>query len=145
MHVEEVISTLATKVQYRHKMVNQLEKVFCVLECHSTKSVITSARIWKKVWKGSSKHEFNQKVYKNFVDIGCQLSVSAETTDHVWQAYLQSWRMSTHQVSCESNAPQPMYGIFLENALLSSLTDCRDWIWTVIARTDQPLLQNVWN
>jgi hypothetical protein len=63
MHAQEVISTLATRVQHRRKTATQLKSVLCVLQFRSMISVITvQQELRKKVQKGSSNCKFDQKV-----------------------------------------------------------------------------------
>jgi hypothetical protein len=91
-HASKVISTLATRVQHIRKMANQLEKAFCVLEFHSTKSVITVQREFRRNFeKDPPTANSIRKWYQKFVNTGCickgkssgRPSTSAETIDRV--------------------------------------------------------------
>jgi hypothetical protein len=97
-------------------MASQPEKAFCVLEFHSTKSVITVQREFRRKFeKDPPAANSIRRWYKKFVGTGCickgkssgRPSTSAETIDRVRQAYQRSPKKSTRLASRELNLPQP--------------------------------------
>jgi hypothetical protein len=113
-------------------MATQPEKAFCVLEFHSTKSVITVQREFRRKFKKDPPTANSiRKWYQKSVDTGCickgktsgRPSTSGETVDRVRHARQRSPRKSTSRASRELNVPQPTVWKILRKIL--ALRPCR--------------------
>jgi hypothetical protein len=78
MHAQEVISTLATRVQHRRKTATQLKSVHCVLQFRSMISVITvQQELRKKFEEDLPTANLIRKWYKKFVDTSVKGKIQA--------------------------------------------------------------------